>query len=265
MDARISLERQGPLALVTLSHPGRFNAMTRAMWHALRDVFTKLHANPDVRCVLLRGDAGHFCAGGDISEYPEFRFHPDSLRNFHEDDVWGGLQAVLDCDVPVVAQIDGNCMGAGVEIACCCDIRIASESARFGAPIAKLGFPMAPREIALVLGEAGALTAREMLFEGAVLSAAQMQTRSFLHRVVPEAKLEAEVQSSVHRIMALAPQAARLNKQALRALHAGPASDAMSRFQAQAYAYADSAEHREGIEAFLAKRPADFSIPITTS
>jgi enoyl-CoA hydratase len=69
-----------------------------------------------------------------------------ALRAFHEDDVWGGLQAMLDCDVPIVAQIEGNCMGAGVEIASCCDIRIAGATAKFGAPIAKLGFPMAPRE-----------------------------------------------------------------------------------------------------------------------
>lgn len=262
MVARIGFEQQGPLALVTLSHAGRFNAMTRAMWRSLREVFVQIQSSPDLRCVLLRGAGGHFCAGGDISEYPEFRFSPDSLRDFHENDVWGGLQAVLDCDVPVVARIEGNCMGAGVEIACCCDIRIASETARFGAPIAKLGFPMAPREAAIVLREAGALTAREMLLEGAVLSAAQMLARSFLQRVVPVAGVDAELQATVQRIMRLAPRAARLNKQALRALQAGPAPETLARLMARAYDYADSAEHREGIDAFLAKRPADFPVPV---
>ena len=78
---------------------------------------------------------------------------------------------MLDCDVPIIAQIDGNCMGAGVEIASCCDIRVASEAARFGAPIAKLGFPMAPREAALVMRAVGELTAREMLLSAGVLDA----------------------------------------------------------------------------------------------
>ena len=172
------------IALVTLSHPGKFNAMSRSMWRELRAGFVELQATPGVRCVLVRGAGGHFCAGGDISEYASFRFEEQSLRAFHEDEVWGGLQAMLDCDVPIVAQIDGNCMGAGVEIASCCDIRIASDAARFGAPIARLGFPMAPREAQLVIREAGALTAREMLLEAAVLDAAVMLQRGFVNRVV---------------------------------------------------------------------------------
>ncbi|MBX9871119.1 MAG: enoyl-CoA hydratase/isomerase family protein [Burkholderiaceae bacterium] len=259
MSGKILSERQGALARVTLSHPGRFNAMSRAMWRELRAVFTALQTDTSLRCILLRGEGGHFCAGGDISEYESFRFRESDLRAFHEDEVWGGLQAVLDCDVPVLAQIEGNCMGAGVEIACCCDIRIAADSARFGAPIGRLGFPMAPREAALVLREAGAASAREMLLEAAVLSAAQMQARGFLQRVVPEAALMPEVEQSVQRVSRLAPQAARLNKQTLRALQPRGA-ELPAALLASAYAYADSAEHREGIASFLAKRPADFSL-----
>ena len=260
MSGSIRTERQGALAFVTLSHPGKFNAMSRGMWRDLRRTFVALQADIGLRCVVLRGEGGHFCAGGDISEYPEFRFSEAGLRAFHEHDVWGGLQAMLDCDLPVVAQIEGNCMGAGVEIACCCDIRIATESARFGAPIGRLGFPMAPRELALVLREAGALSVREMLLEAGVLSAAQMQGRGFLQRVLAEPQLADEVSRTVQRVSALAPQAARLNKQALRVLQAAPVDTAVAALLAQAYAYADSTEHREGIHAFLAKRPADFSI-----
>jgi enoyl-CoA hydratase/carnithine racemase len=244
------------VAWVTLSHPGKFNAMSRGMWRELRQVFATLQADASLRCIVLRGEAGHFCAGGDISEYPDFRFEEARLRDFHENDVWGGLRAVLDCDVPVVAQIEGNCMGAGVEIACCCDLRIAAETSRFGAPIGRLGFPMAPREAALVLREAGALTVREMLLEAGVLSAAQMLTRGFLHRVTGDAQLTEEIARTVQRVTALAPRAARLNKQALRALQ----PDVPAALLATAYAYADSPEHREGIAAFMAKRPAAFSV-----
>lgn len=258
MSGAIRSERQGTLVTVTLSHPGKLNAMSRAMWRGLRELFTALQADATLRCVVLRGEGGHFCAGGDISEYSSFRFDEAGLRDFHENDVWGGLQAVLDCDVPVVAQIEGNCMGAGVEIACCCDLRIATETARFGAPIGRLGFPMAPREAALVLREAGALTAREMLLEAGVLSAAQMLTRGFLQRVMSEAQLPEEIMHTVQRVTALAPQAARLNKQALRALQ--PDVPVPAALLATAYAYADSPEHREGIAAFLAKRPAAFSV-----
>lgn len=254
------LERTGTLATVSLSHPGKFNAMSRSMWRELRQVFEALQLDPGLRCVLLRGANGHFCAGGDISEYPEFRFTEAGLRQFHESDVWGALQAMLDCDLPLVAQIEGNCLGAGVEIACCCDIRIAEASARFGAPIARLGFPMAPREAALVRREFGAARVREMLLEAAVFSAAQMQSAGFLNRVSAQDQCASEAEAAARRIAALAPQAARLNKQTLRALSAAE-SNGGSQFDEHlkhAYVYADSQEHRKGIMAFIEKRRSDF-------
>lgn len=262
-DVLLSGEGDARIAIVTLSHAGKFNAMSRAMWRQLKQIFSEIQSDSRWRCVLLRGEGAHFCAGGDIAEYPEFRFDSRALRAFHEDDVWGGLQAMLDCDVPIVAAIEGNCMGAGVEIASCCDIRLAAANARFGAPIARLGFPMAPREAQLVARVAGEATAREMLLEAAVLGAAQMQARGFLHAIEAPEQLHAQALERAHRITLLAPQAARLNKQTLRALSHleafGAAGQvAMNNVVNRAYDYADSAEHREGIDAFLNKRAARF-------
>jgi len=270
MVAKIVCEKVSGVARVTICHPKRFNAMSRAMWRELRAVFMDLQADPQLRCVLVAGQGDHFCAGGDISEYASFRFAQGSLRAFHEVEVWGALSAMLACDVPMVAQIAGNCMGAGVEMASCCDIRLAGESAQFGAPIAKLGFPMAPREAALVAREAGLITTRLMLLEASVFGAASMLQRGFLSQVVPDDDLLAVTQATVQRLQGLAPQAARLNKQTLRVL-----ANATGRVQTEAtqslspdqewqtlltraYDYADGAEHREGIGAFLEKRRAKF-------
>jgi len=272
MPAHIRYQQDPLVAFVTLVYPERFNAMSRAMWRELRTVFEAIQRHDTVRCVLISGEGEHFCAGGDISEYTSFRFEEASLRDFHEQDVWGALSAVLACDVPIVAQIAGNCMGAGVEIASCCDIRLAAESARFGAPIARLGFPMAPREAALVSREAGLVTTRQMLLEAAVFDAPEMLQRGFLSRVVTDAELALLAQATVQRITQLAPQAARLNKQTLRALNQPltladkgivattvKASEApLSQLMRTAYAYADSSEQREGISAFLEKRPPVF-------
>lgn len=251
MSGQVQLALQGALAFVTLSHPGKFNAMSRLMWRQLREVFEDLQQRQDLRVVLLRGEAGHFCAGGDISEYPGFRFDAASLREFHENDVWGGLNAVLDCDITVLAQINGNCMGAGMELASCCDLRLAGRSARFGAPIAKLGFPMAPREAALVARVAGEVTAREMLLAAAVLDAPTLAQRGFLNRICEDDALEAEALAAAWAMSLLAPQAARQNKQTLRHL-------ATVQVPADAYAYADTAEHREGVTAFMEKRQPRF-------
>ena len=251
---------------VTLRHTGRLNAMSRAMWRQLREVFDGIQRSADVRCVLIEGEGGAFCAGGDISEYPAFRFDAAALLDFHERDVWGGLNAMLECDVPIVAHITGACMGAGVEIASCCDIRIAAHGARFGAPIAKLGFPMAPREAQLVASAVGEMTARQMLLEAATFAAPDMLARGFLSRVVPDEMAAIEALGSALRIATLAPQAARMNKQTFRALKTplaldGKAQAAMKNIvnnPPDPYAYADSAEHREGIAAFLDKRPPVF-------
>lgn len=254
MSGRVLLEISGRVALVSLSHPGKLNAMSRTMWRELHAVFSSLQQNSELRGVIIRGEDGHFCAGGDISEYAGFRFDETSLRNFHENDVWGGLQAMLDCDLPVVAQIEGNCMGAGIEIASCCDIRIASDSARFGAPTARLGFPMAPREAALVMRAVGELTAREMLLSAAVLDATEMKQRGFLSKVAPAAEVSAAALDCAGRISQLAPQAAHLNKQAFRALASVSSMQNATELIANAYHYAVSPEHREGVMAFIEKR-----------
>jgi enoyl-CoA hydratase/carnithine racemase len=244
--------REGSLARVELSHAGKLNAMSRAMWGELRAVFRQLHADASVRCVVLAGQSDAFCAGGDISEYPAFRFDEASLTRFHEDEVWGGLSAVLDCDVPVIAAIEGPCMGAGMEISSCCDIRIAGAGSKFGAPIARLGFPMAPREAQLVARVAGENTAREMLLQAAVMDAQEMKARGFLSRVVEDGSAVSEAWQSASRIAGFAPQAARLNKQALRTFAQRTTTGE------GAYSYAASAEHREGVAAYLEKRRPQF-------
>lgn len=256
---QVRLAALGPVARVTLSHPGKLDAMSRAMWHELRETFLAIHENSGFRCVVIAGENGAFCAGGDIAEYPSFRFDAVALERFHEEEVWGGLSAMLGCEVPIVAEIQGACMGAGLEIACCCDIRIAGTSARFGAPIARLGFPMAPREAQLVAAVAGEATLREMLLEAVQLDAKEMKARGFLQRVVANGDAAAEAEATALRIAALAPQAARMNKRILRRVAGrAPGGPLPADFVVRAYDYASSAEHREGIAAFLEKRTPRF-------
>jgi enoyl-CoA hydratase/carnithine racemase len=258
----------GTLAIVTLRDSECFNAMSLAMWGQLRAGFEQLAVDGTLRCVLVQGADGHFCAGGNIAQYPQFRFDEAQLRDFHEGLVWGALDAMLACDVPMLARIEGNCMGAGLEIASCCDIRVAGPSARFGAPIARLGFPMAPRELDLVLQAVGASAAREMLLEAQVIDAQRMWQLGFLNQLVDDAALSGHLDARLQRICALAPQVARMHKRMLRVLSGSggagqgatiaPRRAALESLVADAYAYADSAEHREGIAAFIAKRKPIF-------
>ncbi len=260
----LRVEVAGQIATLVISHAARRNAMSRAMWQALPAILEALPA--DTRCLIVRGEGDHFCSGGDISEYPSFRFEPSSLRAFHEDDVAPALEALLALDIPIVAMIAGHCMGGGLEIASCADIRIAGQGATFGAPIAKLGMPMAQRELAIVLRAAGEATVREMLLEAKVLTASEMKVRGVIQRVVPDSELQQEALETARRIAALSPQAAKLNKQFLRQFYKenspvavmGYAQSAMKSIVNDAYAYAASTEHVEGISAFLQKRSPQF-------
>jgi enoyl-CoA hydratase/carnithine racemase len=245
------------IARITLSHRGKLNAMSVAMWRELRAHFEALQAlRGGVRVLIVSGDGGNFAAGGDIEEFPDFRFAEESLRGFHEDDVLPALQAMLDCDLPVIAQIDGACIGGGLEIAACCDIRIAGVSSRFGVPIAKLGFPMAPAELEIVAAAFGETNLRELLLEATVLDAEAARARGMVTRVVPDDRVAVEARLSAERVAALSPQALRLNKRALREFARARRSSAAQR--APHYAYADSAEHREGLAAFNDKRTPRF-------
>lgn len=258
-EAHIRLEAADADGIATLriSNPGKMNALSLGMWRELRAVFEGLHEHEDPpRVIVVRGAGREFVAGADIEEFPQFRFEPESLAAYHEDIVAPALHAMLDCDVPLIAHIEGACIGGGLEIAACCDLRLCEPASRFGVPIARLGFPMAPAEVEIVSHILGQTLLRELLIEARLLGAAEAHERGIVTRVIEADALEAEVGRVAHSIAQLSPQAMRLNKRVLRAFARPAFSDAEAR--AAHYAYADSDEHREGLQAFIEKRPARF-------
>jgi enoyl-CoA hydratase len=244
------------IARITLANPGKLNALSAAMWRALREAVATLESDATTRVIVVAGEGGQFASGGDIEEFPQFRFDAATLARFHEQDVLPALLALRDCELPLVAAIEGACIGGGLEIAACCDIRIAGASSRFGVPIAKLGFPMAPAELEIVSAVVGPTVLRELLIEARVLNAQEAAARGLLTRVVADSEVLAQAQAAAERIAALSPQALRLNKRALREFTFPTLSSAAQR--AAHYGYAPTNEHREGLAAFNEKRPPRF-------
>ena len=260
MPGSITLQRGDAegVALLTLANPDKLNAIDIAMWrelHALMLHLQQLSPEEAPHAVIVRGVDGHFAAGGDIVEFASFRFEEASLRDFHENVVAPALHAMLACDIPLYAQIEGHCIGGGLEIAACCDIRICGEGSRFGAPIAKLGFPMAPLELQVVARLASPPLLREMLLEARLLNAAAALQHGLVHAVVPDAEVAAHTLARARGLATLSPQAARINKRTLRQMAAGGPGEAE---RLAHYAYADSDEHREGVMAFIEKRTPRF-------
>jgi enoyl-CoA hydratase len=246
------------VARIVLANPGKLNAIDIAMWRELRRVFEDLQSRPPQdapRAIVVSGAAGNFASGGDIVEFAGFRFVEARLHDFHEHVVAPALQAMLACDIPLLAQIDGACIGGGFEIAACCDIRICGEACRFGAPIAKLGFPMAPGELAVLARVVSAATLREMLLEARLFDAPRALALGLVHAVVADAEVATHALQRARHVATLSPQAARINKRTLRQIAEGGSTAAQRRAH---FDYADSSEHREGVMAFIEKRPPSF-------
>lgn len=257
-DGKVFLDYQGPVAQVTLSHPGRLNALTVSMWRRLRQIFTDLSANEALRCVVLRGADGNFAAGADIREFPRERGDLASVVHYHMEIIAPALRAVATCIHPVIAHIEGVCIGGGLEVASQCDLRVAAHSSRFGVPINRLGFPMAPEEMRGLLGLAGRAVTMEILLEGRVFGAPEAFAKGLLTRVVPDADLAADIARMTDRMARGAALAARLNKRIAARLCNGPESLSDSEIQSL-FSYAESHDHREGVRAFLAGEQPIFS------
>ncbi len=252
----VDLSRDGRIAILTLNNPGKLNAVNLDMWLRLAENMAILSVDRDIRCIVVRG-AGHdaFAAGGDLEEFVTARATLEQALHYHGQ-VAAALNAIADCPHPTVALIEGACIGGGLEIAGVCDLRICNESARFGAPINKLGFSMYPGEMEGLLKLAGAAVMKEILLEGRILTASEAYDKGLVTRVVPDHQTVDEAYATARRICAGAPLVAGWHKQWIRHLQSGrPLSDDE---KAAAFAFLDTEDYREGLAAFIEKRKPAF-------
>jgi len=248
----------GGIATVTLDSPGRLNAISVAMWRELAKVFSKLSGDRTVRCIVVRGAGGNFAAGADISEFAAVRHDETTGKHFHLEILGAGIEAIRTVAQPVVAAIEGVCIGGGLEIAVACDLRIATDDARIGAPVGKVGFPFALPELRPLLALVGPAVAADLLLAGRVFSGAEAQAFGLVQRAVPRDDHERAVEQTVRSILAGSPAAAQQNKAQIRMLLDGGLAYTQAQLDAS-FGFLESDDYREGVVAFLAKRPPNFS------
>jgi enoyl-CoA hydratase len=258
MSQGILVTRENAIATVTLSNPGKLNALTVGMWRDLARVMDELSADENLRCVVLRGGGREaFAAGADIAEFATARNNVEQGKVYHREYVYGALRAVGECLHPTVAMIHGACVGGGLEIACQCDLRIAGESGRFGVPINRLGFSIAYDELAALLPLVGRAVALEILVEGRVWGAQEAYAKGLLTRLVADDVLEQEAYATARRIAEGAPLVARWHKQFVRRLTPQPAPLTPTEIE-ENFAYFNTEDYRIGYEAFINKKRPQF-------
>jgi enoyl-CoA hydratase/carnithine racemase len=257
--AGIEWRREDAVATVTIANPGHHNAITIEMWRLLKKCFQEIAGSPGLRVVVMSGAQGAFAAGADISEFKTARVTRDQVRHFHQEIIAPALASIAHCPIPVIAAIDGACVGGGLEILSVCDLRVASDRSRFGIPIQRLGFPMAPAEAAGLLSLARKAVALELLLEGRIFDAHEAYEKGLLTRVVPLALWEEEVRATAQRVAQGAPHAARRNKWLIQTLSGGPSPDRLSPLQQEAcWDFVETQDYQRGVDAFLKKSPPRF-------
>jgi enoyl-CoA hydratase/carnithine racemase len=247
------------VARVLISHPGHLNALTTSMWHQLRECFSEIARHSELRVAVIQGAGEAFAAGADISEFPRVRANRDQVREFHDQMIAPALAAIVHCPVPVLAAIDGPCVGGGLEIASVCDIRVASDRSRFGIPINRLGFPLAPAEAAGLVSLVGRAVSLEILLEGRILSAEEAYEKGLVSRVVPLALWADEVNATIDRLCAGAPHAARRNKWLIHLLSELSDAARLSPGQREAcWDFVETQDYARGLDAFMSKTNPKF-------
>ncbi|HWP26366.1 MAG TPA: enoyl-CoA hydratase [Xanthobacteraceae bacterium] len=213
---RVAVEVRDSIGWITFSNPARRNAVTLDMWRSLPTVLDQLEAVPNVRVVVLRG-AGEssFISGADISEFEEYRSALDAIARY--DRIAGDAQTRLyNFAKPTVAMVRGACYGAGVSLAACCDVRLASDQARFAIPAAKLGLGYRAAGIKKLIDLIGPARTLDLFYSAEAITAARAYEIGLVEHVVPDETLHDFVVRYCGRIARNAPLTLRAAKTAAR-------------------------------------------------
>ena len=256
MSDRILTRRDGEIATVVLNAPEKLNALNTESWLRLEAVMAELSADDELRCIVLRGAGDKaFAAGADITEFVSARSDAESAKAYGLM-VARTMETVAQCRHPTIALIQGACVGGGLEIAACCDLRICGATSRFGIPINRLGLVMAHSEFKMLLGLVGHATALEILLEGRIFGAEEAREKGLVNRVAPDDRVEEEAYAAARRIAAGAPLVARWHKKFARRLgDPAPLSEAEID---EGFACFETEDYRIGTRAFVDKKTPSF-------
>jgi enoyl-CoA hydratase/carnithine racemase len=253
--SELEVTQDGGVLTVLFNRPEARNAMTFAMYQGLEEACARADADDSVRVMVLRGAGGRaFVAGTDISQFSTFTSGEDGIA--YEEGISRVVNRLEDVAVPTVAAIEGPCVGGGLALAAACDLRVATESSRFGVPIARtLGNCLSMNSYSLLVHHLGPGRTLDMLLRARLLSAAEAHAAGFVGEVVADGELEPALTALLEVLLSHAPLSMKAAGRAVARLRRAnlPDGDDIVR------EVFGSADFRAGVSAFVNRKPASWT------
>jgi enoyl-CoA hydratase/carnithine racemase len=249
---------QDGIGWMTFNNPARHNAMSLEMWEGIGQIMEHFEADPAVRVVVMEGAGGKaFVSGADISEFDSKRSSAEQKEVYASTSARGG-RALRGLSKPLIAKIEGYCIGGGLATALGADIRFATPDSSFGIPAAKLGLGYDYESLAKISRVVGPARARDILFSARFLDADEALQIGLINFICARDKIHADVVDYAERVASNAPLTVKAAKAAVNAWERGGPTDELETVRAMVDACFDSTDYAEGRKAFAEKRTPDF-------
>ena len=251
----LTVSREGHVARLTIDRPEKRNAMTAAMWAALPGVLEGLAEDAGIRVLVVTGAGPSFCAGADIADLLSGPDPADPMADVRRDNL-AAQAALREFPKPTVAMIRGHCIGGGVEIAACCDLRFTDPTGVFGVTPAKVGIVYTPSSTQTLIDLVGPAMTKYLLFSGELIDSRTALRAGLVDQLVAVDELEAEVHRFADVLASRSALSQRATKQVVAALTTGSDGEAaVTPWYRETIA---SGELAEGVSAFAERRPPSF-------
>ncbi|HEY0309466.1 MAG TPA: enoyl-CoA hydratase [Acidobacteriaceae bacterium] len=249
----ILTEQRDRVALITLNRPQALNALNMQMMHELTSALTALDADTGIGCIVITGSEKAFAAGADIKEMQSL----GSVELFM-DGRFAGWDRIAAVRKPVIAAVAGFALGGGCELAMMCDFILAADTAKFGQPEIRLGVLPGMGGSQRLTRAVGKSKAMEMCLTGRMIDATEAERAGLVARIVPAAQLLEDALATAATIASMSLPAAMMVKEAVNRAFEAPLSEGL-RMERRLFEAAFATEdQKEGMAAFIAKRPANF-------
>jgi enoyl-CoA hydratase len=258
MTDKIITRQDGEIARIVFNQPEKRNAVSLEMWEAVEAAVSRFAADPSVRILILSGAGGKaFVSGADVSKFESERASEEAVAHYNATTkrVYDLVEAFPK---PTIAQIDGFCVGGGVALALCCDLRICGAGSQFAIPAAKLGLGYGYSGLKRLVDVVGPSFAKEIFFTARRFDAEEARIMGLVNRVVPDGEVEAAAEETARTIAANAPMTVASVKFIVGQTLAPESERDLAACEARVKACFDSQDYVEGRRAFLEKRKPNF-------